>query len=117
MFGEMGLAQSEELEALREDGVISWHCPRRTHPRAGFGREACCLPRQQRADSSKVFDAGSDAVALDLEDAVPDSLKGDARELVAAAIDAQVERARAPRIIVRVTLPTPASPSTTSRWR
>jgi citrate lyase subunit beta / citryl-CoA lyase len=54
---------------------------------------------------SKVFDAGSDAVALDLEDAVPTSRKGDARALVAAAIDAQLDRARGPRVVVRVNSP------------
>jgi citrate lyase subunit beta/citryl-CoA lyase len=54
---------------------------------------------------SKVFEAGSDAVALDLEDAVSSSLKDEARELVAAAIDAHAEEKSSPRVIVRVNAP------------
>jgi citrate lyase subunit beta/citryl-CoA lyase len=41
----------------------------------------------------KVFEAGADAVILDLEDAVPAAHKGEARQLVAAALRAQLARA------------------------
>jgi citrate lyase subunit beta/citryl-CoA lyase len=54
---------------------------------------------------SKVFTAGSDAVALDLEDAVADTHKEQARELVASAIDRATAAKAHPRIVVRVNGP------------
>lgn len=52
---------------------------------------------------SKVFDAGSDAVDLDLEDAVPTSAKLEARARVAAVVRART--ASSPLVIVRVNGP------------
>jgi citrate lyase subunit beta/citryl-CoA lyase len=54
----------------------------------------------------KVFDAGSDAVDLDLEDAVPDALKAQARELVRDAI---LRRAGSPTPLVVARVNGPAS--------
>ena len=50
---------------------------------------------------AKVFDAGADAVVLDLEDAVAPAAKADARRLVAAALAARAGHTR-PRIAVRI---------------
>jgi citrate lyase subunit beta / citryl-CoA lyase len=55
---------------------------------------------------AKVFDAGSDAVDLDLEDAVPASLKHEARTMVR---DAVLERAGRPSPLVVVRVNGPAS--------
>jgi citrate lyase subunit beta/citryl-CoA lyase len=49
----------------------------------------------------KVFDAGADAVVLDLEDAVAPDAKTDARRLVAAALATRVTH-RSPRVAVRI---------------
>jgi citrate lyase subunit beta / citryl-CoA lyase len=49
----------------------------------------------------KVFDAGADAVVLDLEDAVAPAAKADARRLVAAALATRVGRPR-PQVAVRI---------------
>lgn len=53
---------------------------------------------------TKVFDCGSDAVDLDLEDAVPIALKEQAREMVRTTIERRRDRPR-PRIVVRVNGP------------
>ncbi|MBI2323083.1 MAG: CoA ester lyase [Chloroflexi bacterium] len=53
---------------------------------------------------AKVFDCGSDAVDLDLEDAVPTTLKEQARHMVRTVIAGRRGRA-APRIVVRVNGP------------
>jgi citrate lyase subunit beta/citryl-CoA lyase len=50
---------------------------------------------------AKVFDAGADAVVLDLEDAVAPSAKDEARRLVASALAGRAGCAR-PRIAVRI---------------
>jgi citrate lyase subunit beta/citryl-CoA lyase len=49
----------------------------------------------------KVFDAGADAVVLDLEDAVAPDAKAGARRLVEAALATRVNR-RTPRVAVRI---------------
>jgi citrate lyase subunit beta/citryl-CoA lyase len=49
----------------------------------------------------KVFDAGADAVVLDLEDAVTPDRKAEARQLVAAALRTRAGQAQ-PRIYVRI---------------
>ena len=49
----------------------------------------------------KVFDAGADAVVLDLEDAVAPDAKADARRLVAAALAARAGQP-SPRVAVRI---------------
>ena len=49
----------------------------------------------------KVFDAGADAVVLDLEDAVAPDAKADARRLVAAALATRAGRP-SPRVAVRI---------------
>lgn len=53
---------------------------------------------------AKVFEAGADAVVLDLEDAVPASEKESARRLVAAAVEARAGRTN-PSVYVRVNHP------------
>jgi len=49
----------------------------------------------------KVFDAGADAVVLDLEDAVAPGAKAEARRLVAAALASRIGRP-SPRVAVRI---------------
>jgi citrate lyase subunit beta/citryl-CoA lyase len=49
----------------------------------------------------KVFDAGADAVVLDLEDAVAPGAKAGARRLVAAALETRAGR-RGPQVAVRI---------------
>lgn len=49
----------------------------------------------------RVFDAGADAVVLDLEDAVAPDAKADARRLVAAVLGARADRP-SPRVAVRI---------------
>ncbi|MFO7693979.1 MAG: CoA ester lyase, partial [Vicinamibacterales bacterium] len=49
----------------------------------------------------KVFDAGADAVVLDLEDAVAPDAKPEARRLVAATLSSRINRP-GPRVAVRI---------------
>lgn len=72
----------------------------------GPGAIAACrahlfAPGSNERVIAKVFDAGADAVVLDLEDAVAPAAKADARRLVAAAIAARAGRTR-PVTAVRI---------------
>jgi citrate lyase subunit beta/citryl-CoA lyase len=58
----------------------------------------------------KVFDAGADAVVLDLEDAVALHRKAEARQMVAATLQSRIGRLR-PRVYVRI------NAVTTNFWR
>ena len=52
------------------------------------------VPGHQADRVAKALVAGADAVVVDLEDAVPPDRKDDAREAIAAAVDAVATDAR-----------------------
>jgi citrate lyase subunit beta/citryl-CoA lyase len=66
-----------------------------------FLRSFLFAPGSREDLLGKVFDAGADAVVLDLEDAVPQDQKLRARELVAAAIDRRASPP-GPAVFVRI---------------
>ena len=70
-------------------------------PRPGLCRSYLFAPGNNQRLVDKVFDAGADAVVLDLEDSVPLDRKEKARETVAAAVH-QRKKGEGPRIFVRI---------------
>jgi citrate lyase subunit beta/citryl-CoA lyase len=73
--------------------------PDAAHPAAC--RSHLFAPGSNERVLAKVFDAGADAVVLDLEDAVAPDAKPEARRLVAAALSSRVGRP-GPRVAVRI---------------
>jgi citrate lyase subunit beta/citryl-CoA lyase len=72
--------------------------------RVGLRRSYLFAPGNNAKLLGKVFDAGADAVVLDLEDAVPAAQKPEAREMVRAAL-AEREPGVSPGVFVRVNHP------------
>jgi citrate lyase subunit beta/citryl-CoA lyase len=73
-----------------------------TSPAAGFARRSHLFaPGSNERLLAKVFDAGADAVVLDLEDAVAPDAKAAARDLVAAAVARRAGHSR-PSVAVRI---------------
>src|SRR5688500_11485037 len=64
-------------------------------------RTALFAPGSKERVMSKAFESGADAVIFDLEDSVPIAAKGEARTLVAQAID-RAAAASGPIVTVRV---------------
>ena len=65
-------------------------------------RTALFAPGIKERVMSKALESGADAVILDLEDSVPLASKGEARALVAKAIDAAANASLRPALYVRV---------------
>lgn len=66
-----------------------------------LARSYLFAPGNQERLLAKVFEAGADAVVLDLEDAVPTTEKRDARELIASALQVRQDQDR-PAAWVRI---------------